>query len=437
VLNGKTVAFKGSPNGSGTFWDQGGEPPDETVAADSRLTKLLRKKEAIRRLFANEGQLFEIQGYDGLNPSTCNPRIKSIVFNEGIWFDYIEYQINLEADIMYLAGASGSYEDKGIIEPVEYFVSKVAETWNLEPNDERKQFYKLTHNVSAVGKRHYDAAGHLTQEAWKNAQDWVLDHIGVDTNIKNSPNLLSLAGHGVYQKLQTESTGESDGTYGVTETWVLFDPGADVIAAFNDYSVTGRYSLETGQNIITVDGTITGFETYDQAGNIVNTRYASALAKWNAIEADIPTVAFAAFSVPVNSTAFSKTEGRNDITGVITYSHEFNDRRTPLITGAVTEIVSVSYNRSTNVFAQVPIIGRSDGPILQDIGTINAFTKTIQIEAVLLPETLNHVAPAEPSTDALVSLYIPSATQVFRDQDDISWSPHTGRYTRSVRWVYQ
>src|SRR5690606_4343088 len=98
TLNGTLVAWKGSPTASGTFWTNSGYPPDESIVSDSRHKALLRKQEALRRLFSQEGLSLEFTPWDGGAALKCNPRVISIDFPEGMWFDRCEYTITLEAD---------------------------------------------------------------------------------------------------------------------------------------------------------------------------------------------------------------------------------------------------------------------------------------------------------------------------------------------------
>src|SRR5690606_22804115 len=80
TVTGRVVAYKGSPQSDGTFWTNTGYPADESIDADARLGALLRKKEAIRQLFADEGKSFEVQSADGTSPMKCNPRVISLEF---------------------------------------------------------------------------------------------------------------------------------------------------------------------------------------------------------------------------------------------------------------------------------------------------------------------------------------------------------------------
>jgi hypothetical protein len=156
TLSSKLVAFKGSPNSSGAFWNLSGYPPDETVIPDLRLKSLLRKEKAIRDLFSTDGKLLEIQPWDGSAATKFNVRIRDIKFQQGIWFDYVDYQITLEADAV--VG-----EDE-FTDPIQ----NPENNWTIEQNDDLQTF-RITHVVGAEGKSIYTPVGNLTHEPWQNA----------------------------------------------------------------------------------------------------------------------------------------------------------------------------------------------------------------------------------------------------------------------------
>jgi len=102
TVRGKCVADKGSPNSSGTFHTTSGYPSDETLTHDEHLASLLNKQKALQELFSEDGHSFEIQPWDGSAPIKCNPRIKSVEFAEGLWYNTFDYVIIMEADVVYL-----------------------------------------------------------------------------------------------------------------------------------------------------------------------------------------------------------------------------------------------------------------------------------------------------------------------------------------------
>ena len=130
TLTGTVVAYMGSPDSSGTFYTGSDYPADEVIAADNRLGAIQRKQEAIRHLFRQEGLQFEIQSSVTDEPVRCNPRITSIDFAEGIWYDRCDYTITLECD--QLVGGDFAEEDS-----FNQYLSDASEEWSIDTNDER------------------------------------------------------------------------------------------------------------------------------------------------------------------------------------------------------------------------------------------------------------------------------------------------------------
>jgi hypothetical protein len=89
TLTGTFVPFRGSPSGSYTsldqaFWTLSGDPPDETYAGGNEdFNHILRKQEALRWLFSEDGGILEWQPSGGQPPVKCYPRVLSISFPEG------------------------------------------------------------------------------------------------------------------------------------------------------------------------------------------------------------------------------------------------------------------------------------------------------------------------------------------------------------------
>lgn len=440
TLKGKLVAYKGSPNSSGTFWNQSGYPPDETsliTETDSRLGAILRKQGALRALFSVEGQSLEIQSADGSAPMKCNPRVKSIQFSEGNWFDVCDYQITLEADT--IIGIGDPAEPNG-------FVTKVNEDWNIEILDEKFFTYRLTHALSATGKVVYDENGDLLngKQAWENAQDYVLNNdindagfgLGIATARMQAPGVLDDNSLQAFNYIRSNSINETSGVFSVTETWVCYDPGAGP-PSLNDFTVNLRYSSQDNKTTASIEGTISGFEVRDnQTRALISTRWTNALSMWTSVVSpNLFSVAQTSTGVTINPVSLSNQLGMNPTTGVITYHWEYDNRPLPAVAGAITEHVTVNDNHAANVFAQIPVLGRALGPVLQDIGTVTSKKRSIQIEVQMPPSTMTFTA-AEPNTTALVTSLIPPGTS-FLENDEESWNPNSGRYTRSTTFVWE
>ena len=54
-----------------------------------------------------------------------------------------------------------------------------------------------------------------------------------------------------------------------------------------------------------------------------------------------------------------------------------------MYTGALTETISLTYNEPTDVFASLTVLGKSRGPLFQDIYTSGVTTRDISIDAII------------------------------------------------------
>lgn len=435
TLRGTLVSYKGSPNAAGTFHTGGGYPSDDTLTEEQHFPAILRKQEAIRELFSDAGKVLQIQPYNGAPSVTCNPRVIDINFTEGNWYHRCEYTVTLEADVLY-ANGTALYEDTGDF--VTYKVSKSTEDWVLELADDKFLTYRLTHNVSAVGKRFYNDSGVLVQEAYLNAKDYVLNKIslGIDmTKITSSQ--LNLAGTTkAYNYARAETYNVKAGSYSVSETWLVFDPGANADAV-EEFVINSRED-ESGRKTVTVDGTITGLQISDNdTGVVQSTKITNATSKFNQVESSLFSRAQSYSGFTLNGTPLTKVVVRNVQAGIITYTYTYDDRPSSEIPGSKSESIAVTFINPTDVFAKIGVLARPAGPILQAIGSTTESIKNLTIEAVMPAKSQTQTSTDPPNTTALVATFAPVATQVFLSHDVVDWNPWTGRYSRKVAWTYQ
>jgi hypothetical protein len=438
TLRGSLVTDKGSPNSSGTFWDSSGYPSDETVNLNDRLGVLMKKQAALRSLFSNQGRLFEIQSDSGTNPLRCNPRVKHIEFPEGgqgrlSWVDKCDYVITLEADKLY-----SSIDDVADVDLSAYKVAKATEEWNIETLDENLQTYRLSHSVSAIGKRFYQDDGTLEMQAWEQARGYVLNVIGLGLKPARmeAPGVLNNSDLQAFNYVRTQSVDEMGGKFAATETWICFAPGAEP-PAIHTYTVNTRTTVE-GRVTVSIDGSVTGMEQRNNTtGAMVATRWTNAIAKFNTyVEPAIYTVASVVSGVTLNAVPASLSVGKNPTNGVINYNYEFDNRATPQILGATSEVISVTFQNPTDVFAVIPVLGRAAGPVLQSIGTKTVRKKVVTIEAVL-PSASQVYTPSMPDTNAVILGFAPGGSTVFVDQDEESFVPAQGRYHRVTSYTWE
>lgn len=469
-ITGTLLAYKGSPDSSGTFWTDPGYPDDEVIPTDSRLSAIERKIDAVRSLFSQDGHQLEFQSADGKAPIKCNPIVQSINFPEGRWHDTVDYTINVQADKLYGSSLVGASEDD-----LDYIISSASENWSLQANEQPQgvslslgagnappsandsRTYTLVHTVNATGKVSYNSAGNLTQAAWKNARDFVESRAGYDSSaitqsllyIGPSEDAGEEDSYGSpYNHIRNISYDEVAGTYNLTETWTIANQNY-----LEQYTVTTTESADTGIVRVSVNGSVTGL--YERSSDSVTdtvTGYQNADTAWNTIKSLLITRAQDYSGEFLNIIPLTATVGRNPASGIITYTYEYDSRPTNLITGSKSEVITVSNNWGVNVFAEQLVIGRALGPVLQDIGTKQALKRSLNIEAVLGP-----VTTVSGVIDNTESLYTGPSTTAMSDIQDIvdaanpltygltafvssqndNWSPLTGRYSLNVEWTYE
>lgn len=443
-VRGAFFADKGSPDANGNFWTASGTyPPDTTSSANSKLGVIIRKQEAMRRLFSNQGRVLYVQTDDGSIPALkCNPRNIRIEFPDGgqgrvSWVDKCDYTITMQADVISIGGSGGIGEDTGDL--ANYHVSKANEEWNIEVADEKNRTYRLTHSLSAVGRLFYSTSGTLDKLPWENAKDYVLNRIGLglDTARMQASGVINGTGLNAYNYLRTNAINEMGGTFQASETWICFDPGSGA-PALDEYTVQIRESQE-GKKTVTVEGTLTGFEKRHTTNYTLESgRYVTAQAKWAEVQPQIFTRASDISQTTLHPTPLQTSEGHNPVAGVITYNREYDNRPNPMTSGARSEIVNIVSQNQADVYAAIPVLGRLAGPVLQSIGTKTPRKRSIQVE-ILMPAKTQVYTPTQPVTTGIIFYNIPSygTGVIFVDRDEEVWNANTGRYNRTVDYTWE
>lgn len=448
-VRGTVIAYMGSPKVDGSFWSQPGYPPDETIPDSSRLKAIIRKQEAIRELFSNDGYLFEIQSADGSQPMKCNPRVISIDFAEGLWYDRIDYTIVLECDILYVNGQPLG-EDQ-----FSSFISDFSEGWAFETDETPEglnlpRTYRVSHTVSAVGKRFIDDSGTLVKPAWQHARDYVLPRLGFNPTMALSSGINNLPSYyGGYNHVRNSTQDELAGTFSVTENWILASG-----KAIEEFEVSTKVEQGVGLTGVSINGTITGLEERNSDMQLLTTKYTNANSKFTSISSSLLTRAQNYAGITLNPVPLSKTIGRNEINGIISYSYEYNNRPTNLFSGTILENISLAEKFPGDVFAVIPVIGRAEGPVLQSLSTFTERTVSLNIELAVPPVSLgstvesmrsalyNNPRVMQPNVfNMLFEAARPSQNYTNQKIEFVNppvenWDATSGRYNYSVEFVF-
>lgn len=437
---GKLYAYKGSPKTDKTFWSLPDYPPDETVSANARLGALERKMEALRDLFKEDGKVFSIQDAAGSTPITCNPRvIGPIDFQQGLWFEYVDYSFTLEADRLY-----PQTEDT-----ITSLITDAQESWGIETDETPEtvgfpRTYRLTHSVAATGKRFYNSGGTLTQEPWKNAREWVYPKLGFDNAFLSSSGVKDLPSYyGGYNHVRSENIDEQGGNYSVSETWLLASG-----TAIEDFTVETQKSIDQGTIQVSLQGNIVGLEQRDSNLQLTTSKYTNALSKYAIASGLALTRAQLYSGYTLNIIPTQESIGRNPLTGNINYAYTFDNRPSNVITNSLSENISITDNFDEQVVAIIPILGRAAGPIIQDINTKKESTRQLSIDVVMPISSFNsgissiRTALFANRPTVQISGIIEAANPAgqgftsYQVGNQESWTPKTGHYSRQVSWVY-
>lgn len=546
TLNGTILSDGGSPFFSSSthlpadkanFRNQyNPRPTGHRVELQDSLSSILKKQNALRSLFAVEGRRVEILPVRGNEPAIIfYPRLESINFEEGIWTDLCRYTIVLSADIMFDAQEkiisdslaylnfepsgspssqsaysnlhSNTVDNTNLINYVSRhggFVEDFSESWSIEPEDGNGntvnpfiapaensiRAYRLTRNVSAVGRTIYgpgqNGTDSIRYEAWQQAKEFIRKKIlsdkdGQDAN--NSPNeydqypKLNFESHfankfinlsqtffGGYNHARTESIDKQNGTYSITDTWLLSSG-----TAYENYSVSLSKSNEDSLTTVTIDGSIKGLSSIPASGSIyggnsastLNTPYENAILKYRQISNtgtfDMISHAYKRASNIVgtflNDVPLSISVGSNEFSGEITYNVSYDNRPLNFISGVISESISVQDTYPGDLFAVIPVIGRRTGPILQYIGGRTEYQRSVSIDIIvdniyggnarqqllLSKPSLNE--PMRTSLNNLISQLSPAREpnirKYFLNPPNESWDPKEKRYTINLNWVYE
>jgi hypothetical protein len=329
TLTGTILPFRGSPSGSyaslsQAFYTLGGDPPDEPYVGNNEdFNHLLRKQEALRWLFAEDGGILEWQPSNGQPPVKCYPRVLSISFPEGQWADRCEYTIELEAPWLYLNGTLDVEDNIST-----NLVSSSAETWSFEEivGHENTQ-YKVVHDVDAEGKLEYNGVGapYLDKQAWENAKTFVDSR--VDGSIDNDIMFAALGASGKVtgQYSNVVRIDQDGGTYGVTEEWLLSNS-----STYEERQFTVTYDQSTDEYSITYQGTIYGLSQGSRAGNVgdINEAKASIPTQAEARTTAISYVSSLIGTKTVPTSPDRETFSLNQSDGTVSFTYEWNTSNT-------------------------------------------------------------------------------------------------------------
>ena len=465
----------------------------EIINSSDRSNSIFLKQQALRALFAHDGQRMEFSSIRNDQPMLVfYPTVDSISFEEGTYTDFCRYTINLTAPLFFdnndnvLELNSINNGTRNLFQNLDYHVEDYSDTWSIEVDDSTGRTpnsippgvnisnviprnYRVTRNVSATGKTIYK--NDQRYEAWEQARGFIKTEIlresttsptsqigyfpGYSESSTFGSGLLNIPNNFLaYNHIRSENVDKTAGSYSISDTWLLSPE-----SAIESYEISVSSSNESPVVSVSMNGSIKGLSpnTADQFNN--NLKYINALQKYQIISGDfginstIYKRARNITSVVLNTVPANFSVTKNELIGEINYNITYDNRPTTFFNGVSQENITITDTYPGDVYAIIPTINSTTGPIFQYIGGRTEYRRDLNIEFTVnrsnigagkmtskdsyiyrkpshgntLIQIINTCSPA---SEPLIRKY-------FLNPTSESWDPKTGRYSVQISWTYE
>jgi hypothetical protein len=529
TLNGYIMT---SGSAQGTF-----NPPPQSTPGGTRVGAAFEGQERLREYFTDKKLRLELNDVNGACKATYFPILQTLDFEEGTYWQYCKFTATFKAYDKW----EGSYSTPGInCSNIEEFpelnnpvvISSLSEDISIEPitgeygycyhdgSDAQhypitNRYFKYTRTLQATGKPIiYDAvySGIIGRDGPQTGLMLGQDIPGVKSCIlaksflyhyisDTDPLALRLAIRNkifsdtrnvdnagsdqlqLYNWERSEQENVSEGSYSITDTFIIAPTGSKAIETFSHNITNGQ---DSPYHKISIDGTIKGLSEWipeEYASGIFDTTNRTTLSSMEGGEAERAKIAYqkltsngqfgnlssiykrcnALTGLTLNSQPLSVAIGTNPINGEITYNLEFDSRPTNFFSKVMSEKIEVTDTYPGDVFAVIPILGRPTGPVLQYTYGRTEFKRDLSIEVILdqtwigygrasnlenpvLRRNLLYSKPSllEPfrgELDRLIGIYSPAnepgIRRYFQNAPSETWNATEGRYTLNLSWTYE
>ena len=459
---------------------------------------------------ATHGLTVSINDANGDNDVLTFARCKvdSVNFEDGIHVNLARYTITLTAEALYKGDTNGALHQSSMMDLHEYganyandtnlsyMLEDFTESWEVQPDDsygtsssnglvQTPRSYTVSRTVTAVGKSpRHRSTNETHNPAWVNASNFLTKYIytndstGHQTNglgtvlgqsLLNVPAVNQGGGstYSAFNHSRTEQVDKAAGSVTVTDNWVL--------ANTNDYALeTFEASASTDSSNpfvkVSINGTLKGLgswnadkEYVDDTGAYAFSPIGRAQYKYNLLSnhgnfgaiCALYKRANAVTNANLNTQPLSVTVGRNEISGEITYSMEFDNRPSNYFSHVVSENVQISDTYPGDQFAVIPVIGRAIGPILQFTFGRTEYKRSVSIDVQLDYTDIDYtrtrasyitsrpscLAGLRDEVNGLLSSISPASEpgirKYFLSPPQETWSPKEGRYSLQLEWTYE
>jgi hypothetical protein len=468
-------------------------------ASGSRgFESLTSKENGLREAFKSDGQMLQI-GCTGTGGSNLPPYFSgypkvnrySAEKTDNYWVNTINYSIELQIE----SSGNGS----GI-----FAVTSTQDEWNIEILDDTSfvnnpvggsvlrqalsipdgtgfPTYRVSRTLGAVGK-YIPTGGNGGLSAVDNAKKWVLYQASSGLTLSGIINGLQL-----YNFTRSISVSDVDGSYRLTDNWIAVPSGALSGNYVESYTVESSLDNSYLRSVV-INGTIKGLEPFNTGAiyqnntigsgisgsiyptvagpvRVTNTsKFDKAVSGYSGVKSLIYNRAqsfiekqnntsgifrrfFGRDEAMLNPLPLSITEGYNPTEGSVTYSWTFNNRPLNLVSGSISEVLTVNDNFPTQQVAEIFVLGRRLGPILQDLGTYTTASRDVNFEVVMLRPTglngLRFPKTAYTAITGIVETFNPAylfgaggQCKSFVKNNTENWSVSEGRFVKTKGWSW-
>ena len=420
----------------------GGGLIDSPGVSSITMDGILAGQKLIRDTFSSEGGRLEIESPNGGGPNTLDAFciVNSVSFGEGTWVNRCEYTVSLTTNSIL------SEND------INTNLQSIGENWSITENEDTT--YSVSHSLNAVGALIYNVSGLVPTQI--DAKNWCRDrsytlssgvmtvHGGSGVSsfaFNNLINNSAFTGNNFWNMSHTEGVGQINRSWQLTEAF-LYNPSGSVR---EEFSATVNYDDNNLRRLnITANGSIYGYSTtardWPTKLNNAKTYYLANIEPNTYLRAS----SYKPSGFSVNPMPKTKQVSYEEIPGVVRYSLTYTAYSGSLIANAAEENVSVVDTAPTDIFAQIPIPGRAQGPVVQNMFTKTLPERTVSITATLQADNTNLSTSnirsmwlAKPNTDAIVNALIPLNGYYYIKQNTEEFNPIRRNYSRTVSWTIQ
>lgn len=390
----------------------------------------------LKELFSVDGEELTISAPGGNERRlVLYPRINAINFDPGTWVNVNSYNISMTAT------ASGEVPDNS--------VSSIEESWDISESIDG--LFTISHRLSATGADYFDYTGEADSlSAAKNwCQERTYNIIGgtllptaqydsVDLSEIISPINNSTSGN-YYNYSIVESPNPGGNSWGVTETWI-WSSGGNVREQW-EASMTYE-DVDYRRISISLNGNIHGYADDNRDLVTRNTRakdFYYATAEPNAYTRLIGYIPDGYTLSPIASSRQISFQN-ND--GIVGYGLTFVAMTGNLIENSIEEDITIEDTGQNDIFATIPVPGRSLGPVVQNMKTVTLPERTINISAVMQPyagvmnaDNILTMYLDKPDVSSLISSLKPNKGYYYITSNTESWQPLKRQYSRQISWT--